>query len=819
MGTSLGIVNMAFPEVVAGDPDRAAFAFFGSTTPGSNWNQADFPGVWYLYLSVTYDGGATWSTFNVTPNDPIQRGGICNGTMDTCRNLLDFFDATIDKEGRILIGYDDGCVGPCVDGGPNSFTAKAAIARQDGGKRMFAAFDPVTPALPGAPLVSASADDTGVTLTWPTPDDHGAAITQYKIYRGTVSNGETFLATAGTKGIYVDDTAQPGVTYYYRITAVNSIGEGPYCGEISPIVIPKPDPCTVPGVPILTDKNGDLVTATGVTSYPGYDLRSLSLAEPFGPTFVDKLVFTIKVESLLTVPPSARWPVQFRLPSDPPAIGRWVDMSSDAAGMVTFRYGTFNPTGSSTGGYGAPSTIQGNADAESTYDPNGTITIVISRSKIGNPAVGTTLQGFLIRVRIEPAGVTPDNMPDSLAGEGVYPIIGNFACRPNAKPIARLSANPQSGPAPLTTTLNASASSDPDSDPIVSYTFSFGDGAADVTQASPTIQHTYTNQGNFQARVRVKDARNAVSENAAVLMIDVGPGGGPPPPPSPTPSATPTATPTATPPPPSPTPTPTARPARLLNISSRLRVQTDDEVLIGGFIVTGFDPKKIILRAIGPSIKIDGKPFPGRLSDPMLEMYNGNGQLMASNDDWKQSNDRAEIEASGLAPTDDKESAIARTIDPGNYTAIVRGKDKGQGIGVVEAYDRNPTTDGKFGNISTRGLVQTGDNVLISGFIVGDQSTTKVLVRGLGPSLKPGLPTALDNPTLELFDQNGTSVAFNDNWKDAANRTDIEATGLAPTKDAESAILMTLPSTRHSAIVRGKDDTIGIALIEVYNVQ
>src|ERR1044072_9203930 len=141
---------MAFPEMVAVDADRWALAFFGSTTPGSHSNQADFPGVWHLYHSVTYDGGATWSTFNVTPNDPIQRGGICNGTSETCRNLLDFFDATIHKEGRILIGYDDGCVGPCVDGGDNSFTAKAAIARQTGGHRTFAAFGSAPTTVPGA---------------------------------------------------------------------------------------------------------------------------------------------------------------------------------------------------------------------------------------------------------------------------------------------------------------------------------------------------------------------------------------------------------------------------------------------------------------------------------------------------------------------------------------------------------------------------------------------------------------------------------------------------------------------------------------------
>jgi hypothetical protein len=507
---------MVFAEVVAGDPQRAAFSFFGTTTAGS-FSSATVPGVWYLYTSVTYDGGQTWATFNVTPNDPIQRGGICNGTMETCRNLLDFFDATIDKEGRILIGYDDGCVGPCVDGGSNSFTAKAAIARQSGGKRMFAAFDPVEPARPGAPLLTATSDGTAVTLKWPAVDDGGSAITGYRIFRGTTPGGETFLANAaGTKGVYVDTTIDPSATYYYRITAVNAIGEGPYCGEVTPELILPANPCVLPGITVLTDKGGDLIIGTGVTTYPGYDIRSLSLAEPYGLT--DALVFTIKVESLLTVPPSARWPVQFRLAGDPANVGRFVDMRSNAAGQVSFKYGTFPVT---NGAYGSAMTVSGDADAGSTYNANGTITIVISRSKIGNPAVGSALQGFLMRVRIDPAGITPDNMPDSLAPDGSYTVVGNEFCRPNNAPIARLTASPTKGTAPITVTFNGSGSSDPDGDAITSYTFSFGDGTPDVTQSSPTILHTYSYRGPYQGRLRVKDARGMTSANAATVMLDI----------------------------------------------------------------------------------------------------------------------------------------------------------------------------------------------------------------------------------------------------------------------------------------------------------
>jgi hypothetical protein len=165
VGAAPGIQNSVFPAIVAGDGDRAAVAFFGTTTSGANYHcgqgdncaddtganpQPPFTGVWYLYIATTYDGGATWTTVNATPNDPIQRGGIC-GAGD-CRNLLDFFDATIDKEGRVLVGYDDGCVSAdCIAGtSGNDFTAKAAVARQLGGKRMFAAYDPNPNATPDA---------------------------------------------------------------------------------------------------------------------------------------------------------------------------------------------------------------------------------------------------------------------------------------------------------------------------------------------------------------------------------------------------------------------------------------------------------------------------------------------------------------------------------------------------------------------------------------------------------------------------------------------------------------------------------------------
>ncbi len=250
------IVNTVFPAVVAGDPNRAAFAFFGSETPGTNFHcnaaggescpGGDFQGVWYLYVATTLDGGKTWTTQNITPGDPIQRGGICDSSSATCRNLLDFFDATIDKEGRVLIGYDDGCVSAsCINGGNNDFTAKAAIARQAGGKRMFAAFDPVEPAIPGAPNVTGALNNpTTATLTWQAPDNSGSPITGYRIYRKDGTGTYSLVATVTTTS-YVDSTFAAGDSY--RVTAVNAQGESPYCSDVTPAVVIPPDPCKLPG--------------------------------------------------------------------------------------------------------------------------------------------------------------------------------------------------------------------------------------------------------------------------------------------------------------------------------------------------------------------------------------------------------------------------------------------------------------------------------------------------------------------------------------------------------------------------------------------
>jgi Tol biopolymer transport system component len=255
---------------------------------------------------------------------------------------------------------------------------------------------------------------------------------------------------------------------------------------------------------------------------------------------------------------------------------------------------------------------------------------------------------------------------------------------------------------------------------------------------------------------------------------------------------------------------------RLLNISTRGQVLDGDKVLIGGFILTGSSSKKIMVRALGPSLAAAG--VAGALSDPTLELFDHTGALIARNDNWVEN--QAEIGATGLAPSSLFESALAPSLPPGAYTAVVRGKDGSTGVGLVELYDLEPTANSELANISTRDSVDTGDRVMIAGVIAGDPGggAAKVLVRAIGPSLSDaGVAGALQNPALELRDSNGTILASNDDWK-ANQRPEIEETGLPPARDVESAILQELAPGAYTAIVRGQNNSTGIGLVEVYHL-
>jgi hypothetical protein len=253
--------------------------------------------------------------------------------------------------------------------------------------------------------------------------------------------------------------------------------------------------------------------------------------------------------------------------------------------------------------------------------------------------------------------------------------------------------------------------------------------------------------------------------------------------------------------------------ASLGNLSTRVAVGTGENVGIGGFIVRGAAAKKVIVRGIGPSLS----NVPGVLADPVIELFNAQGISIARNDNWRE-NQQAEVAASGLQPMNDKESAIVRDLVDGSYTAVLSGANNTTGVGLVEIYDFDLGNGSKLANLSTRGFAQADPNVLIGGVIVSGSASQRVVLRAIGPTLAgSNVQTPLQDPTLELFDANGTSIAINDNWR-SDQESEITAAMLAPGDDRESAIVRDLTPAAYTAIVRGAGSATGVALVEIYNV-
>ena len=251
-----------------------------------------------------------------------------------------------------------------------------------------------------------------------------------------------------------------------------------------------------------------------------------------------------------------------------------------------------------------------------------------------------------------------------------------------------------------------------------------------------------------------------------------------------------------------------------------MRVQTGDNVGIGGFIITGSTPKHVLLRAIGPSLT--GFGVPDALADPVLELHGPGAFVTITNDNWRDDPVQAAlIQADGLAPSNDLESAIDAILAPGAYTGIVRGKNNTSGVALIEVYDLNPSAVSKLGNISTRAFVSTGDNIVIAGFILGGNSgMDRIVARGIESSLTAfGVPNALADPTLELRDGNGALLIANNNWQDdPAQAAIITAAGLAPTNPLESGIATTLPPGLYTALLAGMNNGTGIGVVEVYDL-
>ena len=531
LGPALGVVSATFNAMVAGDDGRAAYFFLGTDKPG-DFEAVGFTGVWYPFVATTFDGGLTWTARNASPNDPVQRGDICHAGLgcgaSQHRNLLDFNDATVDAQGRVLAVFADGCTGPCVSGAATTYNKKGTIIRQSGGKRLYAAFDPVGPSEPSAPNLTAIRDPLGVYLTWVEPEDNDSPIERYKIYRSVDGGAETLLTQTDARTFYEDYEANdPDASYTYRIVAVNGIGASDFSNAVTPPLGGfRENVCTAPGLTFMEDAAGD---STG--GVPFLDVTSLRVSEP--QSLDGNIVFTMKVASLDPVPPpGALWAVSFKT-ATPPADGDgyYVAMVSDNAPTPRYIWGTWRPQVVDAGGVTSATlrvmTEKGTLNAASTFATDGTIQLVVAKSAIGNPAHGsvltaidgTTRATLISRTGTSAAGLHSSGSTD-ITGEGFHVLRGARDCLPNTAPVAALGADRTSGPPGLLVQFDASLSQDDDvDDTIAEYSFDFGDESLPVTQASPYVSHTYPNVGAYAAKVRVKDSRGKAGTVPASVTI------------------------------------------------------------------------------------------------------------------------------------------------------------------------------------------------------------------------------------------------------------------------------------------------------------
>jgi hypothetical protein len=367
---------------------------------------------------------------------------------------------------------------------------------------------------------------------------------------------------------------------------------------------------------------------------------------------------------------------------------------------------------------------------------------------------------------------------------------------------------PTPTPSPTSTaTATIAPSATPTATPSATATIAPSATPTGTPSATATIAPSVTPTGTPSATATIAPSITPTATPSATATIA----------PSATPTANPSISPTAT---PIGTPTPSPTPAtQAINLSTRMQVQTGHNVGIGGFIITGSVPKNVIIRAVGPSLIHFG--VNNVLADPVLELHGPGAFATMTNNNWRDDHE-AEIAATSIPPTDDLEAAIVATLNPGAYTAIVKGNGNSSGIALVEVYDLNRAVESRLANLSTRALVGTDENVVIAGFLLCDGQEGKVVVRGVGPSLAPGILPAnlvLANPTLELRDGDGTLLIASDDWQDnAAQAAEITDAGLAPTSALEPAVAVTLPPGLYTAILSGLSDGTGVGLVEVYDL-
>jgi hypothetical protein len=396
---------------------RAAVAFYGSTTDVGDSSADQFPGVWHLYVAETFDSGAHWTTTDTTPALPMQRMGLLRGGGGPAdRNLLDFFDINVDKDGRVIVGYVNGCSGgPCSQASSaatgNGYTATASLMRQSSGKRLFQANDPTgSTSKPGMPFVTATRIGNLVNLAWNEADTGNQTITGYDIYRGTASNSETFLTSVGNVTSFTDTTATNATkTYYYQVVAKNASGNSPRRNEISVPFIG--DTCA--GVVIHRNDPGHPESTGGTVSQPPLPQLLIDYIAVGEPPSTNNLMFKMKVVNLTALPPNSRWRVVWNwvgTAANPnPDEQYFVGMTTDASGTPSFEYGTVATTSLVVLGVPTenPAADSATATAGSSFNPDGTITIFVPKANVGNPQVGDLLGA--VNGRTFNTGDTPPN--------------------------------------------------------------------------------------------------------------------------------------------------------------------------------------------------------------------------------------------------------------------------------------------------------------------------------------------------------------------------------------------------------------------------
>jgi hypothetical protein len=444
VGAVYKLQNVFYPAAVAADGGRASVAFYGSTT-GGDGSANSFNGVWHLYVANTFDGGLHWTTTDVTPNDPMQRGCIwAHGGADICRNLLDFFDMTVDSEGRVEVGYVDGCAdGTCAQAAltakGNAYTARGVIARQSSGRRLIAKFDPPNAlrakSVPGMPSVTEQRVNGVVHLSWSEADTGNSTIKKYQILRGTASGAESPLTTvSGTQTTYDDLTATNiSTTYYYKVQAVNGVGAScanneiaaPYVGDTcSGLIVQR----TPPGHPEQTAQGQ--APASLAIDY-------IAVGEPPG---TSNLLFKMKVTSLSSLPTSSRWRIIWNSYASP-GEQFYVGMRTDQNGTATFDYGTI-ATAVVGLVIGVPTETPIGALPGSSFNADGTITLIVPKSAVGNPQPGDLLGAVNGRTftgdtsetqNLERSTLLVDHtfvkaQRDNGHPAATYMLVGNVAC-------------------------------------------------------------------------------------------------------------------------------------------------------------------------------------------------------------------------------------------------------------------------------------------------------------------------------------------------------------------------------------------------------